>query len=523
MVSPMHEHGKRQISEADLEANASSPDVIEGHFDHLFPEFCTEVHSEPSMSTTPATIAAEYLRVFQSDRTWVLLPSGSRWRVKAVGGIPSFQRRSDVVRKLEQLVNRVVWSGETFVWMAGEQDETLSGKTRAALDQYLDEAHVSQLRIESLEVVEASHRQDRSKTPSPKVGVVVSEWFQPARKRFRPADWLAAQQQASIALSNAGDWGRAPVARLLRGLRRSRSWQWLAGWGALIAIAATLLTTIGLTPIDFTIDARGQVQPAQRRHVFATNSGIVRSLQVSSGQKVEQGDLLLELDSPELELEIRRVEGELGTTEKRIQSIEASRLDFGLNTPDSVNQMNSLAGELKELKQKRENLIHEIDLLSQRLGDLKIVSPIRGQVVTWDVERLLSHRPVSRGQRLLTVSDSDGPWEIELRVADEDTSDLYTAMQQDRSVPIDFIVITLPDRIYSTTLRSVSDTVEIRSPGESPTILCQADVPDHLVDAAVEGMSIRGRIHCGRRPAVTVVFDKFWRVIREHLLFRWGW
>lgn len=508
---------------ASLESHHVAPDTNTGSFENTFHDFCTELHSEPAISTTSAVIAAEYLRLFQPARTWVLMPSVNRWRVKSVGGIPSFQRRSNVVRKLENVVDRIVKTGKPFHWIAGTIDRSISPRTQQSLDEYLDEAHVSQIRIEPLQVFETSKALDRSKAVATTVGVVVCEWFQPAQCSFSESQWKNAREQAGIALQNAEDWSRAPVANLLRTWRRRRSWRWLAGWGTALALGSVGLYAAATVPMDFTIDARGQVQPVQRRHIFATTAGIVRSLAVETGQPVNEGDLLLELDSPELELEIRRVEGELGTTKKRIHSIEASRLDFGLSSPDSINQMNTLAGELKELQQKRENLIHEIDVLSQRRDELKVLSPIKGRVVTWDVERLLSRRPVSRGQRLLTVSDADGPWEIELLVADEDTSDLFRAMKEQKAVPIDFIVVTLPGKIYTTTLRSVSDTIEVRSFGEAPTLLCQADAPEQMANTAIEGMSIRGRIHCGRRPAIAVMFEKFWRAVREHLLFRWGW
>jgi len=85
------------------------------------------------------------------------------------------------------------------------------------------------------------------------------------------------------------------------------------------------------------------------------------------------------------------------------------------------------------------------------------------------------------------------------------------------------VAITKPEVVHSTTLRSISDTVEIRSQGESPTVLCRADLPESLKESAVEGMSVRGRIQCGRRAAIVVLLDKFWRSVREHILFPWGW
>jgi hypothetical protein len=491
--------------------------------DPLFQDFCREIHFEPSPAATPATIAVEYQRLFQADRTWVLLRAGSGWSVRAVGGIPGFQRRADVVRKLENFVSVVARTGQSFAWTVGATTDSLPPRVCQRLDEYLDEAHVCQLRVELL-LQPSTGDVATHDAPSRDVnGIVICEWFQPPQVTFSEGLWVAARQQAALAVQNATDWSAAPLANLLRHWRRRVSWRVVSGRTAIVGIVILCLGIAAMIPLNFTIDATGELHPVRRRHVFATTAGIVRSLAVSSGVAVSKGALLLELDNPELELEIRRIEGERQTVDKRITALEASRLDFGLTSADSASQINSLAGELKEQRQKRENFRHELESLEQRRDDLKVLSPIQGRVVTWDLERLLLRRPVARGQRLLTISDTEGPWELELQVRDEDTHDLMAVMQGKDVVPIDFITVTMPDRAHATKVKSVSKTVEIRSSGDVPSLLCRADVPEDVAQSAVEGMGVRGRIHCGRRTAAYVLLNKMWRSIREHILFPCGW
>lgn len=506
-----------------FEAKFTRDLLREKSIERRFQEFNRSLHFEPSLSTTPSTVATEYLRFFEPDRTWVILRSSYRWKVKAVGGIPGFQRRADVVRKLERLVGLIARSNEPYVWSAGEVVQTVSPRFRKALDTYLDEAHVSKLRVEPL----IPSRQSEDTLPGNRresaIGFVVCEWFQPVAEEIDEGHWQIAREQCALAIRNATDWSEAPVALAMRRWRRGHSWKRATGWGMILAGLAVAAFFAAAIPLEYTIDATGEMLPVQRRHVFATSPGIIRVLNVNSGATVTQGQTLLEMDSPELELEIRRTEGELQTTDKRISAIEASRLDFGVTSSDSVSQINSLAGELKELRQKRENFGRELETLNQRRDELKVLSPIQGHVVTWDLERTLARRPVTRGQRLLTVSDNDGPWELQLRVRDDDTSDLFAAMKKNRNVPIEFVIVTLPEAVHATVLKSTSETVEIRIPGEDPTLLCRAEVPEALKQSAVEGMSVRSRIHCGRRPAIVVAFTKLWRTIREQILFPWGW
>ena len=501
------------------------PIPSENDFDGQLSKLFRELHIDPDLKSTPTIIATEFQRLFRSDRAWVLVHLGRWWKVSAVSGIPSFQRRAAVVQSLEKLLDLIGRSKQPFRWSAGEPANIRSPQLAQALDHYVDEAHVSHLRVELLFGPESVDRLQEHRSSPPIVGAVVCEWFQPMPVVMDDSLWLAARQHAGIALQNAVDWSYAPMAKLLRRSRRHGMWQPLMRWGTGIAIACGLLVCAGWIPLEYTVEAPGELQPVRRRHVYAASAGIVRHLAVSTGSEVSEGSALLELESPELELEFRRAEGDLQTTEKRIAAIEASRLDFGSSstTTTSTNQLNTLSGELQELKQQRDNLGKQLELLSQRRNELKVVSPIQGQVVTWDLEHLLLRRPVARGQRLLSVSDTSGPWEVVLNVADDDTSDLMVALKGSQPIRVEFVIVSAPDRIHQTTVRSVSETVEIRSADEQPTLLCLADVPDGLSEAVVAGVSVRGRIHCGRRPAAFIMFGKLFRNLREHLLFPWGW
>lgn len=493
-------------------------------FNLRFRDFCGEIHEDPALNTTLATIANEYQKLFQSDRTWVLISKWTRWEVGAVGCIPAFQRRSAVVKKLLKLVGLVARRTPPFRWDTGDVTSNLSPMVRTALDSYIDETHLCGLRVEPLIPVNLNGASKAPRTGSP-IGLIVCEWFKPAQSVIPESQWEVARDHAAIAIQNALDWSKAPIANLLRGHRRSRSWFSILKGTSILVLISVALTFLGLYPVEYSVDAMGELQPSLRRHIFAKTQGVIQNVAVTSGSEVAAGALLLELENPELELEIRRCEGDLLTTEKRISSVEASRLDFGGSgsSNESVSQINSLAGELKEQYQRRDNLTRELTLLTQRRDELRVISPISGRVVTWDVERLLFRRPVTRGQKMMTVSDSSGDWEVEIHVADSDVGDLKQFWLEKTSLPLEFIVVALPGRQYATTLKAFSNTVEVRTAGGPPTLLCTAQVPPEVKNIAVEGMSVRGRILCGRRPAFVVAFSKFWRIVREHILFPLGW
>jgi HlyD family secretion protein len=87
------------------------------------------------------------------------------------------------------------------------------------------------------------------------------------------------------------------------------------GWGA-------------LTHIQGAIVASGQIQVEQNRQVVQhPDGGVIESLSVTEGQRVQAGDLLLRLDGSLLKSELAIVEGQLYEMQARRARLEAERDD----------------------------------------------------------------------------------------------------------------------------------------------------------------------------------------------------
>ncbi len=115
------------------------------------------------------------------------------------------------------------------------------------------------------------------------------------------------------------------------------------------------------------------------------------------------------LRKPELDLELRRVAGEIQTLEKRLAAVQAERLSNDRDKSDNRRQPHQLTADEEEIKQQLAGLAHQREILETQQRDLVVRSPIDGQALTWNLEELLEARPVERGQSLLTVADSTGP------------------------------------------------------------------------------------------------------------------
>ena len=75
-----------------------------------------------------------------------------------------------------------------------------------------------------------------------------------------------------------------------------------------------------------------------------------------------------------------------------------------------------VSGKLAELNQKLISFDAQLALYKQKELELAVKSPMKGEVLTWDLQERLIDRPVSKGQILMRVADPDGPWQLELNM-----------------------------------------------------------------------------------------------------------
>ncbi len=279
-----------------------------GHFD----QFAQRAHGSLDVRTAAYAIANDGRNVVGCDRLCVAVRRGRKCKLAAVSGLDRFDRRSQVIRRLQSLIDCVAHAGEPLVYL-GDQRE-LPPQVAGPLETYLDAANVRQLVILPLrepvlekagpvgESLHESLREGESLRDShaglgetgPRgghgrlIGMLVAERFDadpfPETLRERVA---AVAGHGQAALANAMKYQDLPLLPLLR----------LAGWFlgprrlsyglvVLLAIAAAAGALVFL-PGDFRIEARGELQPQRRYDVFAPHDGVVTQVLVKHGQSVE--------------------------------------------------------------------------------------------------------------------------------------------------------------------------------------------------------------------------------------------
>ncbi len=455
-----------------------------------FAQLVARLHGTLNLREAAARIANDGRHFVGCDRVTVATCRGSRVRIQAISNQESFDTRSPTVRLLTLLANRALAVGEP-VW-SDQLPPDAAPQISEPLEAYQDESHVRTIGIVPL----LTPRDEPGNAP---VGVLVFEQFnQPMdAQQHRQAHALA--HQSGVALCNAMQHEAIPLLPAMRAIGKLKD---LLGTSALpktvvIGLAVTLaVLALVFVKVDFTIEARGAIQPLHVREIFAPSDGVVERVDVTHGQKVRAETPLLQLRDPQLSFDLQRVLGEMQTVEQRLAAVETQRIGSS-TTGLSRSQLNRMTAEKEELQQMLESLQLQHEILRQRRSELNVLSPIAGEIVTWDARTRLEARPVKRGQVLMSVADTSGPWTLELEVAEEEVLHLRKVHATGEVVQIDYVLATDPSAAFRGQLSEIAPAAQVQENGKR-TVSLRANVQIDTSKATPSATAI-AKIHCGRR------------------------
>ena len=99
----------------------------------------TQFHRDLDLDATAYRIANESRRLLNCDRTTVLLPSGKKFKVRAMSGVAVVDSRSNSVKSIERLAAAAIVMSRPMILPSEDQ---LPPQIQAPLDDYLDETGV---------------------------------------------------------------------------------------------------------------------------------------------------------------------------------------------------------------------------------------------------------------------------------------------------------------------------------------------------------------------------------------------
>ncbi|MFO0905963.1 MAG: HlyD family efflux transporter periplasmic adaptor subunit [Pirellulales bacterium] len=469
-------------------------------------QYARLVHESLDLRETSYTIVNEGRRLIGCDRVSLALRHGGKCTVEAISGQDSLDNRSNVVVKLGTLATRVVAAGEMFHYSGSTAE--MPPQLEEAVHDYVDESYSKTITVLPLrkpgetDTVGAKdalgdRRQDREI-----LGALIIEQIDSELPREVMESRIdLVYEHTTRAIANSLEHNNLflmPVWRAIGNATWIVKARTLPKTLTITALVLAVLIGLCVIPETFELQAKGELQPVVQRDVFVTEPGTVRQLKVKDGDQVEPGAVLLELSSDDLAREIQRVIGELETASEEEASVQRAKLQPNLKDADRVR----LSGRAAELREKSKSLEKQLELLETKRDQLKVTSPIAGTVVlSWDIEKSLLHRPVERGQVLMSVADTTdaAEWELELFMPERRIGHIQRAqtLLKTQDLNVTYRLATEPGTTRRGKVKAIHPTTHIHEQeGQTVRIKVELDKSDLPKDLR-PGASVIAQVEAG--------------------------
>jgi hypothetical protein len=508
--------------------------------------FARQVHNSLNPVEVAYMVANEGRRLVECDRITVAVAYGSKARIEAVSGADVVETRSNLVRLMRTLCERVLAWGEKLVFN-GTRDDSLPPKVLAALDAYLAESNSKLLVVQPLK----DEREKESKKP-PRSALLMECFEPPAEPQQLIARLDVVARHSTPALYNAVEHRRIPMRILWLPLAKLQ--EGIGGKAkAISAVAVGLLSMLGaamyFVPYQLKMESNGKLVPSVRRVVYPPTNGIVRDFKVDPGDPVGEGRQLVQVFSLDLE---QRLNTLLDAIEHA--NIEADQAAFnarGSNLPQNEKRtyldkaaIQRMVAKLKS--QEFDEFVARNKADPGKPGEFELLAPLftpeekmRVNRAEWTVlngnfKDEWTNRMARPSDALLRLGAKDGPWEIELRIPQKHISQVLGAFERNGGQPldIDFLLRSDPTRTYRGKLyreKIASEAVPNRDDKDEsePEVIAYASIDDNNIDpnyrlsreALTSGTEVHAKIRCGKHRLGYALFYGVWEFFYEKVVF----
>jgi multidrug efflux pump subunit AcrA (membrane-fusion protein) len=225
------------------------------------------------------------------------------------------------------------------------------------------------------------------------------------------------------------------------------------------------------------------------------------------------------LTSRELALEYQQIQGQREQTWKRLAAVLSEKHRVSRDASDDTTALSRLTAQETELQQQLDGQERQLAILREQMDALVVRSPLDGRILTWKAEELLNGRPVRRGQALLSVARTEGPWELQVHVPDDQIGHVLRGRSRvEGKQQVSFILAAHPDQQLQGAVREISRTVTFVE-DRRPVVLVSVDFDRDAVAVLRPGISVVAKIDCGRRSLGFVWFHRLMEAAYARLVF----
>lgn len=295
--------------------------------------------------------------------------------------------------------------------------------------------------------------------------------------------------------TNAATFLRAaerPLASALESLQRSSHGilsQLTAGVRAALrdrrlkvaALVVAALSGVMMLPVDYRVGCESELQPVSRRFVAAPFDAPLDECLVEPGDVVEADQPVARLDGRELRWELAGVHADLSKATKERNSF--------------LSEQKSAQAAIA--RHEIERLSNQVALLSDRMRNLEIRSPVDGIIVTGDLKET-EGVPLETGQTLFEIAPLDR-MVIEAAIPEEDIRHVRKGME------VRLILDSMPSELITATISKVHPRAELRD--NENVFIAEAEISnsERLLRPGMRGAA---KISTGRRALGWTLFHK---------------
>ena len=239
---------------------------------------------------------------------------------------------------------------------------------------------------------------------------------------------------------------------------------------------------------------------------------------VKYGDIVKESQPVLGLRSDEYDLKIAELQNELSGIRKQLEANRLLRSQARQEKRES-GYTSQLTAAIEKNNLQIANINQQLDWYLNKQQELEIQSPYHGMVITRDLRTKLLQRPVSRGSQLLTISRTDGDWQVILEIDDRDLGYLNQANEAQNIEELK-IQFRLESNLENTFAGTITSTDEHNTISKDRSFV-RAFVPvdkDALGELRV-GQTVLGKVHCGKKS----LFFIWTRDVRDFIRTNYFW
>jgi HlyD family secretion protein len=254
--------------------------------------------------------------------------------------------------------------------------------------------------------------------------------------------------------------------------------------------------------LEIRAEAIGLVQPIRIVEVKSKASGEVLRLMVETGDDVERGALMAEIDPRDVRNGLAQAKADFDVAEARYRTSQAQRLRaVELREANVITEQEFEAAQLDEANAKTQLVKAEtnLELAEERMGDVRITAPSAGTILSRTVEVgtiiASASQTVSGGTALFEMADLS---EMQVRTLVDETDMGKIAAGMTARVTVS----AFPNRTFIGSVLKIEPQAVIEQNVTMFPVLIQLDNRDRLLRP---GMNAEVGIEVARRENVVTV------------------